>query len=282
MEQRALKEALRILLQRRRAELNPRELGLTRIAPQGRRPAGGGLSQTQVDDYLGFGRGTYERLEAGRYAHAPEHVLRAVGELFHLNSHEWVWLWRMTWRRDPPGPLRQVADEEIPASWLRVIDSLPHPVYITNYRWELVAYNPEFPRIFPGRQVPENTMEWMLLSPDARTTLRDWKTSWAPFVAPHVWSARAAHPDDQYLKNLEDRIIADEEAGPIYQDFGPIFVHPDGACRPFNHPEEGIGWVSLHVSSPKSSSNFITMTMIFDRGEKHPKTLPPLRARAGG
>jgi hypothetical protein len=278
VEQGALKKALRILLQRHRAELSPAELGLTRGAPQGRRPQGGGLSQTQIDDYLGFGRGTYERLENGRLPNAPEHILRAVGELFRLNSHEWTWLWRMTWRRDPPSPLHGDSDEEIPASWLRVIDSLPHAVYITNHRWELVAFNHRFPRLFPGRRVPSNTMEWMLLDPDARHILGDWATSWAPFVAPHVWAARAAHPDDAYLADFERRILADPEAGPIYADFGPIFVHPDGACRPFNHPEAGPGWMTLHTSSPKSSSRFVTMTMIFDPGPECPEALPPLRA----
>jgi hypothetical protein len=282
VEQRALKEALRILLTRRRSELNPTDYGITRIAPQGRRPAGGGLSQTQVDDVLGFGRGTYERLENGRYSNAPEHLLKAVGELFDLNSHEWAWLWSMTWRRQPPYALHPATTEEIPASWTRVIDSLPHAAYITNHRWELVAYNYHFPRIFPGRHVPPNTMEWMLLSPDARFILTDWKASWAPLIAPHVWAARAAHPTDMYLVGLEQRILADEEAGPIYRDFGPIMVHPDGACRPFNHPVKGPGWMTLHTSCPTSSRSFITMTMIFDPGEERPTPLPPLRARAGG
>jgi len=278
----ALKEALQHLLQNRRAELDPADFGITRGARQGRRAAGGGLSQTQVDDLLGFGRGTYERLENGRYREAPEHVLKAVGELFDLNAHEWVWLWRMTWRRDPPYPLRPETEEVIPASWHRVLDGQPHPAYLTNHRWEVVAYNQHFPRIFPDRRVPPNTMEWMLLSPDARWVLGDWKNAWAPFIAPHVWAARAAHPKDEYLADFERRILADEEAGPIYQDFGPIFVHPDGACRPFNHPELGPGWITLHTSVPRSSSSFTTMLMIFDPGPERPQVLPPLHARYGG
>ncbi|NUR01348.1 MAG: helix-turn-helix domain-containing protein [Streptomyces sp.] len=278
----SLREALRILLKRRRAELNPAELGISRATPVGRRAAGGGLSQTQVDDLLGFGRGTYERLESGRYREAPEHVLKAVGELFELTQHEWVWLWRMTWRRDPPFPLRPDNEETIPASWHRVLDGQPHPAYLTNHRWEVVAYNQHFPQIFPGRRVPPNTMEWMLLSPDARYILGDWANSWAPFVAPHLWAARAAYPDDAYLKDLERRALADPELSPIYKDFGPIFVHPDGATRPFNHPEKGPGWITLHTSVPLSSPRFVTMLMIFDEGPERPKTLPPLRARYGG
>ncbi|MFC5654500.1 helix-turn-helix domain-containing protein [Streptomyces nogalater] len=279
VDQGALKEALRILLQRRRSELSPSDYGFTRHAPQGRRAAGGGLTQPQVDQVLGFGRGTYERLENGRLNNAPEHVLKGVGELFKLNPHEWVWLWRMTWRRDPPYPLHPDTEEEIPGSWLRVLNSIPHAAYITNHRWELVAYNRQFTRIFPGQRIPKNTMEWMLLDRDARTVLGDWKTSWAPLVAPHVWAARAAHPTDAYLADLEQRILADPDAGPIYRDFGPIWVHPDGACRPYNHPDHGPGWMSLHTSSPKTSSTFSTMTMIFDPGEQPPQPLPPLRAR---
>jgi hypothetical protein len=277
----ALKEALRILLQRRRAELNPVDYGLTRLAPQGRRAAGGGLSQPQVDEILGFGRGTYERLESGRYTNAPEHVLKGVGELFQLNAHEWVWLWRMTWRRDPPAPLHPDRDDAIPGSWLRVIDALPHPVYITNHRWEVVAFNYLVPRMFPDRQVPANTMEWMMLAPEARHILGDWGTEWAPFVAPQLWAGRAAHADDECLAEIEERVLADPVAGPIYRDFGPIYVHPDGATRPFHHPEQGPGWMTLHTSSPKSSSRFITMTMVFDAGEERPPPLAPIRARYG-
>jgi hypothetical protein len=281
VKQTALKEALRVLLQRRRSELCPEDYGFTRDG-QGRRPVGNGLSQTEVDQLCRFGRGTYERLENGRYNQAPDHVLMEVGKLFKLDHHEWVLLWRMTNRRDPPYPLIPDTEGEIPASWLRVIDSLPHAAYITNHRWELVAYNPHFPKIFPNRRVPENTMEWMLLNADARHILGDWKSSWAPLVAPHVFAARAKHPTDAYLHILEQKILADEVAGPIYRTFGPIYVHPDGACRPFNHPLNGPGWMTLHASSPQSSSSFITMTMIFDPGQDRPKALPPLRARYGG
>lgn len=276
-----MKDALQLLLRRRRSELRPEDHGFTRLSPQGRRPAGNGLSQAQVDEILGFGRGTYERLEAGRYTNAPEHVLKAVGLLFKLNNHEWTWLWRMTWRRDPPFLLRGERDEEIPAAWVRLINDTPHPVYITNYRYDLIAYNRAFTDIFHGRTVPENTLEWMLLHPDARHILRDWSASWAPFIAPHVWAARAAHPDDEYLADLEQRIIEDPDAGPIYKDFGPIFVHPDGACRPFDHPLLGIGWVTLVTSLPMSSSAFITMSMMFDPGEDRPTPQPPLRAHPG-
>jgi hypothetical protein len=265
------------LLQRRRANLNPADYGLTRLAPQGRRAAGGGLSQTQVDDILGLGRGTYERLENGRYPNAPEHVLKAVGDLLDLDPHEWVWLWRMTWRRDPPFPLH-ANSEEIPASWLRVINSIPHPVYITTHRWDLVAYNPEFPKIFPDGNVPGNTMEWMLLDPVARDVLGDWSIAWAPFVAPQLWAARAAYPDDERIADLEQRVLADPVSGPIYRAFGIIYVHPDGACRPFNHPLHGPGWITMHASSPKSSPRFITMTMIFDAGPEPPIAWPGLRA----
>lgn len=277
MEQSALRKALQILLQQRRSQLSPADFNITRPSPQGRRPAGGGLSQPQVDDILGFGRGTYERLENGRLSKAPEDVLRRVGQLFRLNEHEWAWLWRMTWRRDPPSPLDPNRGEEIPASWLRVIGSMTHAVYITDHRWELVACNEHFKDLFPGRQPPKNTMEWMLLSTDARHTLGDWASSWAPFVAPHVWAARAAYPGDTVLEDLEQRILADPDAGPIYRDFGPIiFVHPDGACRPFIHPVDGPGWITLHTSAPKSASSFTTMTMIFDAGER-PAPQPPLR-----
>ncbi|MER6847736.1 helix-turn-helix transcriptional regulator [Streptomyces flaveolus] len=282
MKQNALKGALRTVLQRRRAMLNPADYGFTRLAPQGRRPAGGGLSQTQVDDILGFGRGTYERLENGRYNNAPEHVLRSVGELFKLNPHEWVWLWRMTWRHDPPQPIYPEQNDELDGTWQHVIDSVPHAVYITNHRWDVVAFNSRFPRLFPGQEYPANTMEYMLLDPAARRLLPDWDSAWAPFIVPQLWAGRAAYPDDERIADIVRRVLEDTVTGPFYRDFGPVFVHPDGTCRPFNHPEHGIGWVSLATSSPLSSSRFITMTMIFTPGAERPVSPPPIRAICDG
>jgi hypothetical protein len=276
VNQDALAAALQALLKRKRAMLDPDDYGFARAAGQGRRAEGRGLTQAHMDELLHVGRGTYAKLESGTLcgAKAPEALLKSVGEFFRLDRHEYTWLWRMTWRRDPPEPLHDAREDQVPGEWLRVIHGSRHMAYITNHRWDVLAHNPRWPRMFPGGEAPANTMEWMLLHADARTILGEWETAWAPLVVPQLWSARAAYPGDTYLADLEKRVLDDPKAGPIYETFGDIYVDPDGSTRPLNHAELGPGWVTMCSSAPRSAPRCHTMALIWD--DKPPTRFTPL------
>lgn len=276
----SMKAAIRTVLRRRRAQLDPGQFGIKHPPTRGRRADGLGLTQEDVDAILQMGRGTYQRVEAGRYAKPPEALLRQIADLLDLTEHEWTWLWRMTWRRNPPHPLH-LQQEEIPGAWRRVMDRNDpghHMSYLTNYRWDLRWHDPAFPAMFPRREVPRNTTRWTLLHPDARHILVDWELSWATQVVPHLWAARAQYPQDPVLAEMERAVLDDKRCGPIYREFGPIFVHADGAVRPMHHAELGPGWVTMLVAGPKSASTAQVTHLIFDAGDEPPQQLPPIQA----
>lgn len=176
------KKALRDLLTERRALIDPTGHGFQRPARQGRRAPG--LSQHQVDQLCHRTLGTYRRLESGSYPNPPVDLLRDIAVLFALNEQEWVSLCRYAGIGDPPSPLTPRSGKEVPGVWQEAVDGMTHMAYVTDASWELIAYNAPFTRLFPNGRVPANTMRWMLLDPDGRSTLTDWATAWAPLVLP--------------------------------------------------------------------------------------------------
>lgn len=195
------KSALRTLLTVRRALIDPAGHGFHRSSRRGRRAPG--LSQHQVDQLLHRTPGTYRRLESGAWPRPDTGFLRDVAMLFALDEQEWVSLCRYAGIGDPPGPLTPRSGKEVPGVWQEAVDGMTHPAYITDASWELVTYNDEFSRLFPGRRVPTNTLRWMLLEPQGRAMLIDWENSWAPLVVPQLRAALATRPDDEVLRRIE-------------------------------------------------------------------------------
>lgn len=272
------KAALRKLLTERRALIDPTGHGFTRPSKQGRRAPG--LTQHQVDELTTRSAGTYRRLESGAYPHPPADYLRDVATLFALNEQEWTSLCRYAGIGDPPGPLTPRSGKEVPGVWQEAVDGMLHPAYVTDASWELIAHNAPFAALFPDRQVPRNTMRWMVLEPAGRLMLTDWHTAWAPLVLPQLRAALAARPDDPILRGLEQEVLADPDCAPIWTG-SVAHIHPDGDERPLLHAEDGPGWVTMCAAQPMAAPGARLIVLIFHAGEKraHART-PVLRAAA--
>ncbi|GAA0387746.1 helix-turn-helix domain-containing protein [Streptomyces luteireticuli] len=260
------KGALQGLLRERRALIAPEEYGLTRPSRQGRRAPG--LTQAQMDQLLHRAYGTYNRLETGSYPNPPEELLRDVARILAFNEHDWTLLWLYTLHRDPPTCLHPRSGTEVRGAWQDVVEGMSHVAYITDQSWRLVTYNRAFADIFPGRRVPSNTMRWMLLEPEAREILMGWSEYWLPMVLPQLRAGIAALPGDETLLAIEKDVLADPEAGPLYESGGHSYIHPDGDERPLNHTLLGPGWVSLCTAEPLSSPRARLMIMVFRPGKE--------------
>ncbi|MGY0020686.1 helix-turn-helix domain-containing protein [Streptomyces sp. cg35] len=257
------KKALRALLRERRALIAPESHGFTRPTGQGRRAPG--LSQHQVDQLLHRTLGTYHRLESGSYPNPPTDLLRDVAHLFGLNETEWVLLCRYAVLQDPPGPLHLSSGKEVPGVWQEAVESIGHMAYVTDASWDLLACNEPFARLFPGQRVPSNTMRWMLLDREARSSLTDWHTAWAPLVMPQLRAAIASRPDDDTLLQIEKEILADQETAQMYEA-GGASVHPDGDERPLLHAERGPGWVTTCAAQPLTAPGARLIILVFHPG----------------
>ncbi|MER7112780.1 MmyB family transcriptional regulator [Streptomyces sp. NPDC000229] len=274
------KLALRLLLSERRASITPESQGLSRPTRQGRRARG--LSQAQIDQILHRAPDTYGRLESGRYPNPPVDLLQDVARLFRMNEQEWIALWRYALGQDPPRPLDFRSGEEVPAVWEEILACVSHPAYINDRSWNVLAHNGLFEGLFPGRRVPANAMRWMTVEPDARTVLTDWETAWAPVVLPQLRVALAADPSDKTLCAIEQDVLADPVAAPLYES-ASAYSHLDGDERPFTHPTLGQGWVTMCAAQPLAAPGSRLIMLVFHPGARRRRGRPSaLRAQADG
>lgn len=271
------KRALKALLADRRAKMDPLKYKVPVPTGRGRRAAG--LRQSDIDRILNRSIGTYQRLESGAQHNPPVDYLAEIARLFDLTEEEWTSLNRYARGAEPPHSIDGRSSLEVPAVWEDAVHGINHMAYVTNHRWDVLAYNPPFAAMFPRGQVPDNVMRWMLTDPEARTVLTDWHTQWAPRVAPQLRATRAALPFDDELAELEQDVRNDPDAGPVYEAVGDTSIHPDGSERPLNHAEHGHGWVTLCASTLMSAPHARLMIMLFHtHPTPHTDKRPPLRA----
>ncbi|MET9436924.1 helix-turn-helix domain-containing protein [Streptomyces sp. NPDC006551] len=268
------KKALQNLLRERRDLIDPEALGLTRRkAGSGRRAPG--LSQQQIDELTNRAQGTYNRLETGAMSNPTIGYLEQVARLLGLNEQEWVALCRYSGIGDPPGPLNQASGLEVPGVWKEAVEGIGHMAYVTDASWNLVTYNQQWVDLFPGRRIPRNTMRWMLLDQDARITLTDWKTAWAPLVLPQLRAGLALRPNDETLRQIEKEVRADPDLGPLWANPG-AHMHPDGDERPLNHALEGPGYVTMCAAQPLTAPGARLIILLWHPGTKKVHTRTPM------
>ncbi|MFE4915856.1 helix-turn-helix domain-containing protein [Streptomyces sp. NPDC056652] len=266
--------ALRALLTERRAAIDPVTHGLSRPTGSGRRAPG--LSQEQVAYLLGRTRRAYQELEAGTCSTPSVDLLREVAQLYRMNEHEWIALHRYALGEDPSGPLDADSGYQVAGAWQQTVDAMGEMAYLTDRSWNLLAANEQCGGLFPAGRVPENTMRWMLLNPEAREVLTDWATAWAPKVFPQLRSALSNRPDAT-LRALEADVLADPVARHHYEAKG-AFIHPDGDQRPLAHAKLGPGWVTMCSAIPEGSPGARLMILLFHPGDRRHPPRRPLRA----
>jgi hypothetical protein len=257
------RQALKKLLKDRRALISPETRGLTRPTGRGRRAPG--LSQGQVDELLGYSDRTYQRLESGNYPNPPVDLLRDVARLYGMNEQEWISLCRYARGEDPPGPLYDTSGHAVPAAWADAVAGIMYPAYVTDASWNLLTCNDRFHALFDSGRAPDNTMRWMLL--DGRDQLIDWETAWAPLVMPQLKTALAQRSDDKVLRQIEEEVLADPLAQPLYEKNGAS-IHPDGDERPICHAIDGPGWVTMCVGQPLAAPGSRFMILVFRPGPR--------------
>lgn len=126
---------LAAFLRSRRERLTPAEVGL----PPGGRRRTPGLRREEVASLAGVGMTWYTWLEQGRDINASDQVLDAIARTLLLDGHERTHLFTLA-GLTPPGA---VQDAHVVTPELRaVLDKLhPYPAFLTNARFDLVAYN---------------------------------------------------------------------------------------------------------------------------------------------
>lgn len=186
------------------------------------------LAGISVDYYL--------RLERGRDRHPSGQVLEALARALRLDQDHIAHL-QVLARRPSRIAERPAAPVKIPASALRLLDSLEHPAFIEDPRLDILMANAAAtalnPRLAPGR----NQLRDLLLDPDEQALHTDREAS-AACLAASLRYEMGGDIDDPRYTDLVDELNG---SSPL---FGRIWARHDvraqrGAVLRLNHPQAG-------------------------------------------
>ena len=126
-------EQLGEFLRSRRERLQPEHLGLS--DPRRRRTPG--LRREEVASLAGISPEWYVKLEQGRSVAPSAATIDALSRALRLNEVERAHLAMLALGKRRRAYVR----ETVPDSLWRLVQSLPHPAYITGLRWDVLAWN---------------------------------------------------------------------------------------------------------------------------------------------
>ena len=177
------REELADFLRTKRSSLQPDDVGL----PDGSRRRTPGLRREEVALLAGVGTTWYTWLEQGRDVRASLDVLEAVARALQLTPAERAHL-ILLGRGEQASPCKAPA-EKVPPTLQRLVENTgPGPVYLLGRRWDYLAWNKSFERVFgwePGPDPLTRNHVWLWFMDPARRTLcpGDWAASARLLVA---------------------------------------------------------------------------------------------------
>jgi transcriptional regulator with XRE-family HTH domain len=177
------REELADFLRTKRASLQPEDVGL----PEGGRRRTPGLRREEVALLAGVGTTWYTWLEQGRDVRASLEVLEAVSRALRLTPAERSHV--ILLGRGEHAPPCKAPAEEVSPTLRRLVENVgPGPAYLLGRRWDYLAWNKSFERVFswePGPEPLSRNHVWQWFMDPARRTLcsGDWGASARLLVA---------------------------------------------------------------------------------------------------
>jgi len=171
------REELADFLRTKRSSLQPEDVGL----PDGGRRRTPGLRREEVALLAGVGTTWYTWLEQGRDVRASLEVLEAVARALHLTPAERSHL--ILLGRGEQAPRCKAPAEKVSPTLRRLVENVgPGPTYLLGRRWDYLAWNKAFERVFrwePGPDPLSRNHVWLwFMDPTWRTLYSgDWSTS---------------------------------------------------------------------------------------------------------
>ncbi|MEV3853129.1 helix-turn-helix transcriptional regulator [Streptomyces sp. NPDC050095] len=227
------------LLKHWRERLEPRRIPGINTSRRRLRP---GLTQDEVASLTGVVSSWYRQLESPRPRPVSERFVQRLAMALRLDEAECVILYRLTLGRTPP-MAHQHTQADAVANYQGFLDALlPHPAYLSNLWWDIIAHNRPQEDWFPWLPYERNLMRFAFLYPEAREQLVNWRTDWAaPFLA-QIRYAIAMHAESKELLCLRDDILSGNSEAEELWSANEALAHPDGDVRrlklPYHQDEE--------------------------------------------
>ncbi|QBD75668.1 XRE family transcriptional regulator [Ktedonosporobacter rubrisoli] len=235
MDDKERRSALANFLRRRRARLNPAEIGLP-LWGQRRTP---GLRREEVAMLSGIGVTWYTWLEQGRDVKASEDLLERLSKVLRLNEDERQVLFILAGYpapKDAPEPLEAVSPQL--QALLEALD--PCPAHIRNQRWDILAWNKaESYLVTDWGSLPVSERNGALNyfnNARMQQQLPGWEIGGRETVA-HIRMDYAQSQNDQAFSRLIQRLHQNEDFARWWPQYE---VQPDSTGpQEFYHPHIG-------------------------------------------
>ncbi|MEU6416000.1 MmyB family transcriptional regulator [Streptomyces spiralis] len=187
-----------------------------------------GITQEETARLAGVSRRWYNALESGRPANYSDGFLQAVRRILDLNSDEWDIVYRVTRGRAPAEAPVSPLTALVPDTVRDLVEhSQTWALYLSDHRWDVLAYNAKTLEVFPWMMYGLNVMEWALTWPEARTQLIGWQDEWAlPMIAQLRVHAEQYH-NDHRLQAVISSVRSDPTARKLWDAPNlPSMTHP--------------------------------------------------------
>jgi transcriptional regulator with XRE-family HTH domain len=232
-------------LRTRRERISPEDVGL----PPGQRRRTIGLRREEVAQLAGVGVTWYTWLEQGRPINVSTQVLDAIARTLKLDPAERAHLFRLA---NVPGsdPLATCAECALPDEVQHVLDAMTAiPASVVNERFDLLAWNDMFGRLFPrltaALPADRNTLLSVLTGDRCCCPLVNYDTQIDGMIA-QLRAAYGRHVGDPAWTHFIGRLQA---ASPDFARVWPAHdvAHPSSYLKLFRHP--GVGEISTKSAS---------------------------------
>lgn len=190
----------------------------------------GRLSQADVARLTGVSEGWYRALETGSHRDFSDAFLLRVAAALRLNGTETLTLFLGVLGRRPPTDPPPAHTALDPALLALLRHQAPHPAYLADAAWNIVAANAPMAEWFPWVKGPRpNLMRWGLTSREAREQVLDWEESCARV---YLATLRVASCQDQGNTQLQELLrevlAADAVCRRIWAEGYEVAEHHDG------------------------------------------------------
>ncbi|MFE3449395.1 helix-turn-helix transcriptional regulator [Nonomuraea sp. NPDC059194] len=234
-EARARRSAeMREFLRSRRARVSPADVGMAAGDVRSRRTPG--LRREEVAVLAGVGVSWYTWLEQGREINVSGEVLDAIARVLRLDAAEREHLYLLAGLNPPRLP--PVTGRQVPDGLRQVIDSwLPHPAYLMDRHWNLVAVNRAAEVVFGYGEDDHNCLVTFFSSARYRASLCHWRDA-AQAIVGQFRADAARYPDDPEFGRLAADMCA------VSPEFAEIWAEHDisdatRGTKSVAHPEAG-------------------------------------------
>jgi transcriptional regulator with XRE-family HTH domain len=187
-----------------------------------------GITQEETARLVGVSRRWYNALESGRPANYSDAFLQAIRRILKLTAEEWRIVYRVTRGGTPAEDSASPLTGLLPDAVRDLVEhSQTWALYLSDHRWDVLAYNAKTLDMFPWMMYGLNVMEWALTWPEARAQLIDWQEEWALPMIAQLRVHAEQYRNDERLQTVIDTVRSDSTARALWDSSNlPSITHP--------------------------------------------------------